>query len=78
MELTFLKRYFQQRKTYRRVFNELASCTDRELQELGFFRVDIHSIAMQAAQEESAARARAQERVSAPATPKAARAAAGV
>ena len=56
MELTFLKRYFQQRKVYRRVFDELASCTDRELQELGFFRVDIHRIARQAAQEDSEAR----------------------
>ena len=51
MNLSFLKRFFDERKVYRRVYNELMSCTDRELNELGFSRGEIHSIAWQAARE---------------------------
>jgi uncharacterized protein YjiS (DUF1127 family) len=51
MNLSFVKRFFNERKVYRRVYNELMTCTDRELCELGFARDEIHSIAWQAARE---------------------------
>ena len=51
MPITFLKRYFHERKVFLRVVQELAHFTDRELNELGFSRVDIPRIARQAAQE---------------------------
>lgn len=51
MDLGFLRRFFTQRRVYRRVMNELSFCTDRELRELGFERVDIPRIARLAAQE---------------------------
>jgi uncharacterized protein YjiS (DUF1127 family) len=49
MELTFWKRFFEERRVYRRVVQELSFCTDRELRELGFERVDIPRIARLAA-----------------------------
>jgi uncharacterized protein YjiS (DUF1127 family) len=45
MEFTFIKRLLAERRTYRRVVQELSFCTDRELRELGFERVDIPRIA---------------------------------
>jgi uncharacterized protein YjiS (DUF1127 family) len=51
MNLFFLKRFFNERKIYRRVYNELMTCTDRELSELGFSRGEIPRIAQQAARE---------------------------
>ena len=36
MNLFFVKRFFNEQKIYRRVYNELMTCTDRELSELGF------------------------------------------
>ena len=51
MPITFLKRYFQERKVFLRVVQELTYFTDRELNEFGFSRVDIPRIARQAAQE---------------------------
>ncbi len=51
MRLAFLERFFRERKIYLRVYNELSSCSDRELSELGFARVDIPRIARQSARE---------------------------
>ena len=51
MNLSFVKRFFDEQKVYRRVYNELMTCTDRELNELGFGRGEIHRIARQAARE---------------------------
>ncbi len=51
MRFPFLERYFHERKVFRRVVQELAYYTDRELNEFGFSRIDIPRIARQAAQE---------------------------
>ena len=51
MNLSFVKRFFNEHKIYRRVYNELMMCTDRELSELGFPRGEIPRIAQQAARE---------------------------
>jgi uncharacterized protein YjiS (DUF1127 family) len=51
MDFTFIKRYFQERKVYLRIVEELSYCTDRDFKELGFERLDIHRIARQAAKE---------------------------
>ena len=45
MEFSFWKRFLEERRVYRRVVQELSFCTDRELRELGFERVDIPRIA---------------------------------
>jgi uncharacterized protein YjiS (DUF1127 family) len=55
MEFAFLKRFLAERRVYRRVVQELSFCTDRELRELGFERVDIPRIARRAAEETRAA-----------------------
>jgi len=52
MEFTVFKRFLRERKVYRRVYDELSTCTDRELRELGFERVDIARIARQAARDD--------------------------
>ncbi len=51
MEFPLFKRFFHERKVFRRVVQELSFCTDRDLRELGFERVDIPRIARQAARE---------------------------
>lgn len=51
MQITFLKRYLEERRKYNQIVRELTFCTDRELRELGFERVDIPRIARRAAQE---------------------------
>jgi len=55
MEFPLFKRYFQERKVYRRVVHELSFCTDRDLRDLGFERCDIPRIAREAARESRAA-----------------------
>jgi uncharacterized protein YjiS (DUF1127 family) len=55
MEFPLFKRYFQERKVYRRVVHELSFCTDRDLRDLGFERCDIPRIAWVAARESRAA-----------------------
>jgi uncharacterized protein YjiS (DUF1127 family) len=51
MGFPLFKRYFQERKVFLRVVQELSYCTDRDLRELGFERCDIPRIARQAARE---------------------------
>jgi uncharacterized protein YjiS (DUF1127 family) len=51
MNLSFVKRFFDAHKVYRRVYNELMMSSDRELRELGIERADIPRIATQAARE---------------------------
>ncbi len=55
MEFSFLKRLLAERRLYRRTVQELSFCTDRELRELGFERVDIPRIARLAVEETRAA-----------------------
>jgi len=50
MAFEFVRRYFEHRRVYLRTLRELSTCTDRELQELGIERADIHRIARQTAQ----------------------------
>jgi uncharacterized protein YjiS (DUF1127 family) len=49
MEFSIFKRYFQERKVFRRVITELSFYTDRELRELGLDRLDIPRIARETA-----------------------------
>jgi len=51
MDFPNLKRYFQQRKVFHRIVQELSYYSDRELRELGFERCDIPRIARQTARE---------------------------
>ena len=53
MNLSFLKRFLAERKKYARVYDELMSCNDRELRELGLERADIPRLADLAAREGS-------------------------
>ena len=50
---TVFKRFLRDRRIYSRIHDELSSCTDRELRELGFERVDIARIARQAVIDET-------------------------
>jgi uncharacterized protein YjiS (DUF1127 family) len=50
MAFDFVRRYLEHRRVYLRTLRELASFTDRELDDLGVARVDIDRIAREAAQ----------------------------
>jgi uncharacterized protein YjiS (DUF1127 family) len=48
MTMSFLARYFRERRVYWTVMRELAAYSDRELQDIGIDRADIEHIARQA------------------------------
>jgi uncharacterized protein YjiS (DUF1127 family) len=49
MKLAFITRFLEERRRYWNVLHELSTYTDRELQDIGIDRADIHNIARQAA-----------------------------
>ena len=49
MKLSFITRFLEERRRYWNVLHELSTYTDRELQDIGIDRADIHHIARQAA-----------------------------
>lgn len=49
MNLSFVRRFFRERRVYWSVIRELASYSDRELHDLGIDRADIEHIAREAA-----------------------------
>ena len=49
MKLSFITRFLEERRRYWSVLHELSNYTDRELQDIGIDRADIHHIARQAA-----------------------------
>ena len=50
--LSSLTRLFRARRTYWNIVRELSNYTDRELQDIGIDRADIHSIARLASQDQ--------------------------
>lgn len=52
MMFASLKRLLRARRAYRSVVQELSSYSDRELNDIGIDRVDIHSIARLASREQ--------------------------
>jgi len=49
MNFSFIRRFFQERRVYWSVIQELSSYNDRELRDLGIDRADIEHIAREAA-----------------------------
>ena len=49
MKMSFLTRYFRERRVYWTVIRELSAYSDRELHDLGIGRGDIEPIAREAA-----------------------------
>jgi uncharacterized protein YjiS (DUF1127 family) len=52
MKTLSLVRLFRQRRTYWAAIKELSSFSDRELQDIGISRADIHTIAQQMSEEQ--------------------------
>jgi uncharacterized protein YjiS (DUF1127 family) len=49
MNFSFIRRFFQERRVYWSVVQELSTYNDRELRDLGIDRADIEHIAREAA-----------------------------